>query len=601
MSRVRGAFVGLCVALAALTAASSAATAVRIKQVDIDRYPTVRVTVLTSKDTVAAPKLVENGKPAPYLDASRSRAKSVVLAVDRSHSMEGGVLESATSATRKFVAAKPRLDRVALYTFGSKALQLTGFASDTIDVDSALRALSVDGGQGTRLYDTVVLASLALQHQPKPRVLVLLTDGRDVDSRSSLADAVDTAQDAGVSVYAIGMAGPQLTPGPLKTLARRTGGTYYSADRTEAFLTGTYATHRRRAQAHLDPRVPHVAAPRRGAAADRQRRRARDGESRPSGSRRARPAPRHEGLLDRRAPLVLVGRAADRRAVRPGARGGRWLAFAKPRQEWLRERLEPWEDDAAKPAVRRRTRRMKALAPFVAATDTRLGDTRVGEEARAGARAGGRADAPGAPASWRRSEPRWAWRCSRRWQVPAPVVIVLLPRPGCSDRTTTSSARQPSVVADVRHPAPGGPEHDGRRAQGRPQLSAGDADDRRRGRTADRRGVQPGADRGPPRATDRVGARRDGTARGLDRARLRPPRRRRAAAGRRQRRRALRAPGRDAHPAAAVPPEGALADGSGAAVGGASDRAAVRDRVLDLARRARATSTRCSTPARASS
>ena len=89
-----------------------------------------------------------------------------MLAVDRSHSMESGVLESATSAAREFVAAKPRLDRVALYTFGSKALPLTGFAADTIDVDSALRALSVDGGHGTRLYDSVVLASLALQQQP---------------------------------------------------------------------------------------------------------------------------------------------------------------------------------------------------------------------------------------------------------------------------------------------------------------------------------------------------------------------------------------------------------------------------------------------------
>ena len=31
--------------------------------------------------------------------------------------------------------------------------------------------------------------------------------------------------------------------------------------------------------------------------------------------------------------------------------GAVWLVFAKPRQEWLRERLEPWEDDAAKPAA----------------------------------------------------------------------------------------------------------------------------------------------------------------------------------------------------------------------------------------------------------
>ena len=166
MNRVRGVAGALLVAAVALTTAGAAAGAVRIKQVDLASYPSVRVTVLTSKDT-AAPTLKENGHAAPYLDASRLRAKSVVLAVDRSRSMNGGGLASATGAARKFVATKPPADRIALFSFASKPLQLTPFATDTIDVDSSLRSLSVDGGQGTRLYDSVVLASLALQHMPR--------------------------------------------------------------------------------------------------------------------------------------------------------------------------------------------------------------------------------------------------------------------------------------------------------------------------------------------------------------------------------------------------------------------------------------------------
>jgi tight adherence protein B len=241
MNLSRGALAGLFVALVALVTAGTALGSVRIKKVDLAGYPTVRVVVFTSKDTPRAPSLFENGKPAPYVDASRDQAKSVVLAIDRSHSMSGGVLASATAAARKFVAAKPLPDRVALFSFGSKPLQLSSFGTDTIDVDSGLRALSVDGGQGTRLYDTVVLASLALKQTPRPRVLVLLTDGRDFYSRSSLQDAVDVARAAGVSIYAIGMKGAQLTPGPLRRLASETGGTYYPADRTEAFLTRTYA------------------------------------------------------------------------------------------------------------------------------------------------------------------------------------------------------------------------------------------------------------------------------------------------------------------------------------------------------------------------
>src|SRR5262249_23653121 len=58
---------------------------------------------------------------------------------------------------------------------------------------------------------------------PGARILVLLTDGRDVGSRASLDDAVAAAKAAHVTVYAIA-AGTQADKRMLATLAGPTGG-----------------------------------------------------------------------------------------------------------------------------------------------------------------------------------------------------------------------------------------------------------------------------------------------------------------------------------------------------------------------------------------
>ncbi|HEY7694021.1 MAG TPA: type II secretion system F family protein [Gaiellaceae bacterium] len=373
MSRARKALAAALLALVALTAAGSAAGAVRIKQVDLASYPSVRVTVLTSRDT-SPPTLLENGHAAPYLDAARLRSKSVVVAVDRSRSMNGGVLAAATDAARTFVKAKPAADRVALFSFASKPLQLTSFATDTIDVDSALRSLSVDGGQGTRLYDSVVLASLALQHLPKPRILILLTDGRDFGSAASLDDAVAAAKSAGVSVYSIGMAGTQLTPAPLRSLARATGGSYYPAGRTRAFLTQAYgrvAAELRRTWTleYLTAKRPgdplHLVAKAGPAGtAKASVRIPTDGASPVKGDSWLDTLRSHWwgalliGLL---AALVLLALLR--------------LAFGTSRKVWLRERLEPWDGDAADSSAPERKAGLEKLEPLLAATESRFAGT----------------------------------------------------------------------------------------------------------------------------------------------------------------------------------------------------------------------------------
>lgn len=227
---------------AALVVAGSATAGVRISGVDTSGYPEVRVTVVTPVGG-GRPVLRENGVAVSGLQAANlAGSKSVVLAVDRSQSMAGVSLADAAAAARAFVAATSGSDRVQVIAFGHRALALTHFSSSTGDASAALQRLAVDSVPGTALWDAVTLAARGLRRDDRPgHVIVVVTDGRDLSSSASLAQAVAAAHRARAAVYTIGIAGPDFTPGPLRALSAQTGGTYRQASSTSQ-LVALYAS-----------------------------------------------------------------------------------------------------------------------------------------------------------------------------------------------------------------------------------------------------------------------------------------------------------------------------------------------------------------------
>jgi tight adherence protein B len=228
----------LLLAVPALALASPAVAGVRISSVDTSSYPEVRLTIVAPTQ----PLVRENGRPVVGVQtANLGRAKSVVLAVDRSQSMTGRSLRDATSAARAFVAQKGSNDRIEVMGFGREALALTRFSSLGVDADAALGGLQADSRSGTALWDAVVRAAGALKREDQPgHVIIVVTDGRDVSSRATLDQAVAAAQRARAAVYAIGIAGPDFTPYALRALASRTGGAYLEAQ-SSAELAALYA------------------------------------------------------------------------------------------------------------------------------------------------------------------------------------------------------------------------------------------------------------------------------------------------------------------------------------------------------------------------
>ena len=75
----------------------------------------------------------------------------------------------------------------------------------------------------------------------RAKVVVLLTDGQDVSSHTSLADAVAGARKAGVLVYPIAIGASIKTQKPLQEIAAETGGAFHGAA-TSASLKGVYSS-----------------------------------------------------------------------------------------------------------------------------------------------------------------------------------------------------------------------------------------------------------------------------------------------------------------------------------------------------------------------
>jgi tight adherence protein B len=225
--------------LAVPSVAAAGSAQVMIRHVALAKYPLVTVTAIAPPGS--APSLYENGRPAVFSTVRElGSAQALMLGVDNSRSMQGYPLGEAKRAAAEFLAGE-HAAAAGLVAFGRAAVALTRPNASKADVAATLSALVADRQAGTSLYDAVISASARLQHMSAAtRILVLLTDGRDVGSTATLQGAVAAAQHAGVIVYAIAV-GRHADVGPLRVLASATGGRVFDSAQVSD-LSATYAT-----------------------------------------------------------------------------------------------------------------------------------------------------------------------------------------------------------------------------------------------------------------------------------------------------------------------------------------------------------------------
>ncbi len=312
------------VAVAALVAAAPAAAGVEVDGVDTSSFPTIHADVVSSAGASATPQVTENGHPVVGFDAQNlGRAKAVVLAVDDSQSMAGKPLADAAAAARTFVAAKSDADAIAVVEFGRHPIQLSNLSTAALDSDSALGQITVAGQPGTALYDAIGVSSSLLQASTlQGRVLIVLTDGRDVSSQRHARGGGRGRSRRARRDLSDRHRGTGLRPGAAAAARARDGRTVLRR-RVDGRTRRGVPLHRRPARPHVAGLVrdlrpagrPH---PRRGGRArrrlggvDRRRREARG--RRHLGARR---------VGSRAVERIRIGRAAaDRPGCRPARRG----------------------------------------------------------------------------------------------------------------------------------------------------------------------------------------------------------------------------------------------------------------------------------------
>jgi VWFA-related protein len=188
-------------------------------------------------------RLLVGGKPVAIdgFEVVHQLPLQVVLALDTSESMRESLPETEKAAAGFLRGVLRPQDRAALVRFDDEPRIVQRFTGERPRLESALASLTAE--RGTALWDATVYSLFQFQGKKGRRALVLLSDGKDVDSRFSYADALDYAKRSGATIYTVALAIPKTSidvRSKLSELATETGGRSYFIEKASE-LEGTYA------------------------------------------------------------------------------------------------------------------------------------------------------------------------------------------------------------------------------------------------------------------------------------------------------------------------------------------------------------------------
>lgn len=130
---------------------------------------------------------------------------SLGIVLDTSGSMSGEKIHAAESALNRFLYdLLDAGDEIFLSAFSDRVQLLQGWTSDRRILSEALARMSTGGG--TALYDAVAQAvPVAAEGQHQKKALVVISDGNDTSSRTTVADLREQIRQSNILVYAIGI------------------------------------------------------------------------------------------------------------------------------------------------------------------------------------------------------------------------------------------------------------------------------------------------------------------------------------------------------------------------------------------------------------
>jgi tight adherence protein B len=236
--RLRLTFAAVALALLAGTASSAAATGNGVTLTPVGRVPFPErgfVVDLPKQVAIATlrPRVLENGAPVRGAEltpvGSSELSFGTILAIDASDSMAGKPFDAALAAAGTFVQRRSTNDQIGLVGFNRRITVVQRLTANGAVLRAAVGrrpALAY----GTRIFDALD-SSLGLLEQARISAgsIVLLSDGADVGSRSTLASLVSRARKDHVRIFTVGLRSSAFKAAPLRQLADGTGGEFAEA------------------------------------------------------------------------------------------------------------------------------------------------------------------------------------------------------------------------------------------------------------------------------------------------------------------------------------------------------------------------------------
>ena len=195
-------------------------------------------------------QVFDNGKPVPLGSFVRDvQPVSVVIALDTSASMMPSFSFALTAAEAFALRILPA-DRARVLTFDDRVRWGPAFTSNRDAIINFLRH-DVPYGNATALWDGLYQSVGELRGESNRKVVLVLSDGEDTESRLDGDAVLDSAQQDHVMVYSVGLRhmcrcgsyGQMVQTNPdrfLKKLSEHTGGGYFILSKA-ADLNSTFS------------------------------------------------------------------------------------------------------------------------------------------------------------------------------------------------------------------------------------------------------------------------------------------------------------------------------------------------------------------------
>jgi len=184
--------------------------------------------------------VTEDGRPVKDVSVQSAAAADgigTVLLIDTSNSMKGSIV-SAMAAARAFTARNPG-QPLSIVFFNSKPTVALPFTTEPDKVKAAL-AKPPKLAEGTHMYDALAAAVAQVRGSALGAArIVLLSDGDDVGSATSLDSALQQLEAQNIRVYTVGIESGAFNAEDLQKIADDTGGEYAAASSADD-LTRVY-------------------------------------------------------------------------------------------------------------------------------------------------------------------------------------------------------------------------------------------------------------------------------------------------------------------------------------------------------------------------